>query len=138
MTKASDDSVRDAALELIQDNVTKVVLLSAAVTIGTGGYSDANTELGTGSGKKLGEVTVDSSDFTLGDDDTDGRKLTLSAQAVGILQDGDATHAAWLDVANTKVLHLLDLGATATVATSEVTRTLNAHSLSIRDTTAVS
>lgn len=81
----------------MKNNVNKIMLCQGLPAT----YSEANTALGTGSGKKIGEVTVDSTDFTLADDALDGRRLTVAAQSsVAISVAGNLTYLAWVDTVN--------------------------------------
>lgn len=91
------DAVYDSGLNLMKNNVNKIMLCQGLPAT----YSEANTALGTGSGKKIGEVTVDSTDFTLADDALDGRRLTVAAQSsVAISVAGNLTYLAWVDTVN--------------------------------------
>lgn len=124
------DTVFDTALNYLKNNVTKVVLCDAEPT----NYSDANTDNGTGSGMKLAEVTVDSSDFTLAAGATDGRKVTCGAQsAVAVSVAGDGSHIAWLDVANTALLAVTKLATTRAGLTTADTVDIGAHFVALRD-----
>jgi hypothetical protein len=95
MAKTVHNDVLDAALDLIKQNCTRISLCSAEPTT----YAEGLTTY------ELAIVTVDSSDFTIGEGDVSGRKLAIGAQA-SITPDnaGTATHVALLDVANTKLL----------------------------------
>jgi len=101
-----NDLVVDVALQYIMDNVTRVVLCDGVPA----NYSEANTNNGTGSGKKLSQTPVTDADFTLANDATNGRRLTLAQlNGVEILVLGDANHVAWLDVANEDLIKVAPL-----------------------------
>lgn len=97
MAKAVHNDVLDAALDYIKDNATKLCLCSAQPTT----YTEAITTF------MLAELTIDDTDFTgPADGDVSGRKLTLNAQAtIEVLTTGNCTHAALVDVLNTKLLY---------------------------------
>lgn len=114
MPKISD-TVFDQKLNYIKNNVDKIVVLDADPGVGTGqAYTDANTNNGTSTGKKIAEVTVDSSDFTVQDATLGtGREVVSGAQSsVAAVAAGDATHIAFLDTSNTEVLLVTELSTT--------------------------
>jgi hypothetical protein len=81
MAKTLDNTVLDAA-ETVIDNTTEITITSAHPTNFAGIAAVA-----------LADVVVDSSDFTPGDGDVSGRKVTVSAQStITIDSSGDATH----------------------------------------------
>jgi len=85
MAKYQIDAMLDAALNYIKNNATIMTVCSAQPTSRT----EAVTTYA------LADVTVDTGDFTLADGDTDGRKVTVSAQpGVAIDATGEATHIA--------------------------------------------
>lgn len=97
MAKYAHDDVMDAALNILKNNVTRVTVCSAQPTT----YAEGNATYA------LADVTVDSTDFTLANGDTSGRKVTVAAQtAVPVDSSGTATHVALLDVANSKLLYV--------------------------------
>ena len=86
MTKLLDNTVLDAP-EAIIDNCTAIHVCSAAPANHAGIAAVS-----------LADVTVDSSDFTPGDNDTTGRKVTVTAQnGVTVDSTGTATHLAGTD-----------------------------------------
>lgn len=88
----------DAALNNIKNNCTKVTACSQQPA----DYTDANSTYA------LGNVTVSSTDFTVANGDTSGRKITMQQKTGGTgTADGTATHLAFLDVTNTKLLHVI-------------------------------
>jgi len=130
MSYLLSDTVLDVALNYLKNNVTKVVLCEGAPA----NYSDANTANGSGSGQKIAEVTVDSTDFTTGNGATDGRKVTCQAQnAVAVGAAGDADHIAWLDVSNTALLVVTQLATARNGLTTADTVNIPAHFAAIRD-----
>lgn len=126
MAKACSNNLIDNGPQYLKDNCTKVVLLIGNPGVGTGTpYTDANTNYGTSTGKKLAEVTVDSTDFTVADGDTSGRKVTLAAQnGVSVLVPADPTtaaadHIGFLDVTGTEVLAVTSLSASKSVSDAD-------------------
>lgn len=104
MGKATHSDVLDGALDIIRNNCTRVTLCSAQPTT----YAEANATY------MLASVTVSSSDFTKANGDTSGRKLTFGGKTgVSVTTGGNATHLAYLDVTNSK---LLDVHTTPTTA----------------------
>lgn len=96
MTKMLHDDALDAALAYVRDNANELVLLNADP--GTS-YTQAHSAFA------LGKIAVDSSDFTLANGDTSGRKYTVSAQSsIGVGVDGNCNHCAVNDTDNSKVL----------------------------------
>lgn len=125
------DTVFDQSLNYLKNNCAKVVVLSADPA---GSYANANTDNGTGSGIKIAEAAVTSTDFTLADGATDGRKVTVAAQNdVAVSAAGDATHVAWLDTSNSAVLFVTQLTTNRTGLTTSDTLDIPAHFAAIRD-----
>lgn len=130
------DEVFDNGLDHAKQNTTKLVLLADATT----NYSDATTVnggdgSGTGTGRRLAEVTVDASDITIADGATDGRKATMAAQ-LGIVPNGsgDGDHVAWVDVANSKVLAVAPLAAAlAGITSGGAAVDIHSHFIAMRD-----
>lgn len=75
MPKFVISAALDAALNYISSRATHA-FLSAGFPAN---FTEANTD--SPGGKRLAEVAVDGSDFTLGAGDIDGRKLTIGAQS---------------------------------------------------------
>lgn len=97
MGKSVHNDVLDGALNIIKNNCTRMVACSTEPTT----YTEANSTYA------LADVTMDSADFTVGDGDTSGRKVTVAAQSgVDIDSSGTFAHTALLDVANTKLLYV--------------------------------
>ena len=96
MAKFVHDDALDAALAYIRDNANELVLLNADPG---STYSNAH------SAYALGKITVDSSDFTIANGDSSGRKITVTAQSsIGIGTTGNCNHIAINDTDNSKVL----------------------------------
>lgn len=125
MTISIHDEVLDALLSEIKDNATTVTLCAGAPTT----LSDATTNLGTGSGKKLADVTVDSSDWSIAAGSPDGRTITF-AQQTGVTVDasGTADHLAVVD--GSRLLLVLPL-ASSVALTQNNTTTINSFSYRI-------
>lgn len=97
MAKSVHNDVLDAALNYIKDNCTRLVVCSAEPTT----FAEANATYA------LADVTVDSTDFTVADGDTSGRKVTVAAQTgVSVDTSGTVTHVALLDVDDSKLLYV--------------------------------
>lgn len=96
---------------------TRMVLCSALPTT----FAEANSTY------KLADVDVDTGDMTVADGDASGKKLSMAAQNdVPVDTAGTATHTAYLDVANTKLLQARALSSSQAVAG---TVTFNAHTV---------
>ena len=95
MAKTVHDDVLDGAFNIIKNNCTRQVACSAQPTT----FTEANATYA------IADVTMASGDFTIANGDTSGRKVTVAAKS-GVLIDttGTVTHAALLDVANSKLL----------------------------------
>lgn len=101
-----NDLVVDVALNYLKNNVTRVVLCAGQPA----SFSEANTNNGSGLGKKLSQTPVTSSNFTLADNVTNGRKLTCDQlNGVEIIAAGTADHVVWLDVTNSALLKVAPL-----------------------------
>lgn len=97
MPKSVHNDVLDAALELVESNCTRLTACNAQPTT----FAEGNATFA------LADVTVDSSDFTVGDGDASGRKVAVAAQsAVPVDATGTATHVALLDVSNSRLLYV--------------------------------
>lgn len=95
MAKSASNTVLDGLLNVIKNNSTRITVCSAEPTT----YAEANATYA------LAGATIDSSDFTIGDGDVSGRKVTVAGQSdASIDSDGSATHVALLDVSGTALL----------------------------------
>lgn len=107
MTLSLSDTVNDAALNYLKNNVTQLVLLDAHTTT----FSDTQSDVSSG-GRRVASVTVTSTDFTVGAGDTDGREIASAVKnAVTVTTTGptDGTHLAWVDVSGSEVLYVTQL-----------------------------
>ncbi len=126
MAKLVPDAILDGMLASIADQCTRVTICSTQPTT----YTEANATYA------LADVTVTAGagagDFTIGDGDTNGRKLTLLQQTgIPIDTSGTAQHIALLDVAGTELLAVTT--CTSQVLTSGNTATINAFDIEISD-----
>jgi len=97
MAKYANDSMMDAALDYLKNNVTRICVCSAQPTT----YTEAITTY------ELADVTVDSTDFTHANGDSSGRKTTVAAQSgVTIDNSGTATHVALVSVSDTTLRYV--------------------------------
>jgi hypothetical protein len=134
MSHFLNDLVVDVALNYLKNNVTRIVLCAGAPA----SYSEADTNNGTGSGKKLSQTPVTSSEFTLADDVTNGRKLTCAQlNGVEIIAAGNASHVAWLDVTNSALLKVAPLETTQSGLTTSSVVNIPATYHVFRDAQAV-
>lgn len=126
MAKLVPDARLDAMLATIADNCTRVTICSTQPTT----YTEGNATYA------LADVTVTAGagngDFTIGNGDTNGRKLTL-LQQTGVTVDtsGTAQHIALLDVTNSALLAVTT--CTSQAVTSGNTATINAFDIEISD-----
>lgn len=126
MAKLVPDAILDAMLEVIADSCDKVTICSTQPTT----YTEGNATYA------LADVTVTpgagNGDFTLGNGDTNGRKLTL-AQQTGVTIDtsGTAAHIALLDTINSALLAVTT--CTSQSVTSGNTATINSFDIEISD-----
>jgi hypothetical protein len=97
-------------------------------------FANANTNQGTGSGQKLAEVTMASTDFTLADGDTSGRKVACAAKnSVSVIAAGNGNHVAYLDLTNSRILHYYELSAARNGLTTSDAVNFPVHDFEIRD-----
>lgn len=124
MAKSVHDDVLDGALNIIKNNCTRLTVCSSQPTT----YTEGNATFA------LADVTVDSTDFTVANGDTNGRKITTAQQAsVPVDTTGTAQHIALLDVANSKLLYVTT--CTSQALTSGNTVTVPAWDIEIADPT---
>jgi len=124
MGKSVHNDVLDGAFDIIKNNCTRITVCSTEPTT----YAEANATYA------LADVTVDSSDFTHADGDTNGRKTTIAQQAsVTVDATGTAAHIALLDVTNSKLLYVTT--CTSQALTSGNTVTIPAWDIEIADPT---
>ena len=90
MSKFQIDAMLDAALGYIDTNMTTLHVNTEQPATRAAAISDS-----------LATVTIDSSDGTIADGDTSGRKLTIAQQAsLTIDASGTATHVSVIDGSN--------------------------------------
>lgn len=127
MAKLVPDAILDAMLEVIADGVDRIDICkdtptdySTATTSGTHSLGSVSVTAGAGNG-----------DWTLGNGDTSGRKLTLAQQTgVTIGTSGTATHIAGTD--GSSVLYFVTT-CTSQAVTSGNTATINSFDIEISD-----
>ncbi len=85
MAKSVDNTVLDAALNVLKTTATKMVACNAQPTT----FTEANATF------KLAEVAVATGDFTIANGDVSGRKVTVAAKAaVPVATTGTVNHVA--------------------------------------------
>lgn len=95
MAKSVHNDVLDGALNIIKNNVTTMTLCSQEPTTRT----EAITTYA------LADIAIDSTDVTVADGDTNGRKATVAAQnGVTVDANGTGTHIALVD--GTRLLYV--------------------------------
>lgn len=100
MGKVAANVYLDQSLNYLKNNADKLLLCDGEPA----GYSDATT-LSSNGGHKLADTAVSSSDFTISDGDTDGRKVTVDAKSsVTVDESGTADHYALVDDTNSDML----------------------------------
>lgn len=126
MAKAAHDDVMDGALNVLKNNVTRMVACSAQPTT----FTEGNATYA------LADVTMASGDFTLANGDTSGRKVTMAAKSgVTIDTSGTATHVALLDVTNSKLLYVTTCTSLALTAGGGNTVSFPAWDIEVADPT---
>ena len=124
MAKSAHDDMLDGSLNILKNNVTRITLCSQQPTT----FAEANATYA------LADVTVDSTDFTNANGDTNGRKVTIAAQnAVPVDTTGTSNHVALLDVTNSKLLYVTT--HTGQALTSGNTVNIGAFDIEIADPT---
>ena len=127
MGKSAHDDVLDAIGNYFKTNGKKMTACEGEPTT----YEHANSTKGTGTGKALADITLDSDDYTLAND-TSGRKATIGEQAdVTIDASGDADHVAIVDTTNEKLLYVTT--CTSQTLTAANTVTFPAWKINIED-----
>lgn len=110
MARSVHNDVLDGAHNVLKNNVTREVMCSQPPTT----FTEANVTYA------LADVTVDSTDFTLADGDTSGRKVTVAAQSSVLIDNtGIATHVALLDVDDTKLMYVSEEDTVQTTGTAQ-------------------
>lgn len=124
-----------AQLDLIYDDGTLayVRLRCTRISVCAGqpsSYTDANST--TGNMRARSTTVLTSTNFTLADGDTSGRKITVDAQnGMTVIADGTADHVAWIGSSGSTLL--LVTTCTTQGLTSGNTINVPAHDFEIRD-----
>ena len=106
------------AARLVIDNTTKIVLLSAEAA----SYAEADTNLGSGSGKKIAEIAVVAGDFSVSGTGI-ARKVTFAGKTGGsvpIAGPADPAVVAFLDGA-TILVQLAETSAATFISGGTIT-----------------
>jgi len=112
MAKYANDLMMDAALNYIRDNAEKLCVCSAQPL----NYTEAVTNY------SLASAAVDSSDFTLANGDSNGRKVTVAQQSsMTIGTSGSANHVAIVATSSTALLLVTTVTEQALTAAGTVT-----------------
>lgn len=124
MAKFVPDATLDAMLDFIASNATIMSICSTQPT----NYTEAFTTY------KLADQVIDDSDFSAGNGDVSGRKITL-AQQTGVTVDtsGTAAHIAIGDSGSNTLLAVTT--CTSQAVTSGNTATINAFDIELGDVT---
>lgn len=124
MAKSVADAVLDGALDILKNNVTRMVACSAEPTT----FTEGNATYA------LADVTLTGTDFTHANGDTSGRKTTIGAKS-GVLIDtsGTATHVALLNVAGTALLYVTTCTSQALTANGSNTVNFPAFDIELAD-----
>lgn len=105
------DDIKDLSLNGIKNGCDKMVVLDADPL---GVYADTQTNNGTGDGKRIAEVAMLATDFTVADAELGtGRQVKSAAKtSLSAVAAGDAAFVAWIDTGNSKVLMVTPLATT--------------------------
>lgn len=124
MAKSVHDDVLDGMLNILKNNATRLVVCSTQPTT----YTEANSTYA------LADVTIDSTDFTNANGDTNGRKTTVAAQSSVLIDtSGTPGHVALLDVANSKLLYVTTCTGGALTANGSNTCNVAAWDIEVAD-----
>ena len=97
MAKSAHADVLDAMGNYVKSNCTRMIACSTQPTT----YAEATSTY------ELADVTVSSSDFTMGAYNTTGRQCTVAAKtSVTVDNSGTFAHVAFVDVSNSKLLYV--------------------------------
>lgn len=124
MAKFVIDNAMDAALAYIADLADRLIVCAGQPA----SYSEATTNLGTGAGKKLGDIAITpgagNGDMTIGNGDTSGRKLRVLAQtAIDVDVSGTADHVALVDDGASALLMVTTLSSSQAVTAGNTMET---------------
>lgn len=120
MGKWANDNVMDNGLNWIKNNTDVMHICNNQPT----SYSDLST-------MSLGSVAMTSSDFTLADGDTSGRKLTVVAKDITASADGTATHVALANSSTSTLVYVTTM--TSKTVNNGDTVSLSAWDIELRD-----
>jgi len=124
MAKTVHDDVLDGALNILKNNVTRMVVCSAQPTT----YAEGNATYA------LADVTLASGDFTNANGDTSGRKTTIGAKSAVLIDvTGTGNHVCLLDVANSKLLYVTTCTSQALTANGSNTVNFPAWDVELAD-----
>jgi len=102
MSKWANSKVEDYGLDYLRQNTTRIVACQGQPT----SYADAATPVATG--KLLGSLTgIVPASWTLGNDPTTGRRLTLASETIPIGYAGTLDHIALVNDAVPELLYTL-------------------------------
>lgn len=108
MAALANADILDAALNLIANNADEIVLLANYTAV----YSDTQSDTSAG-GERIAKVSsLTSGNWTLAAGGTDGRKITSDAQtsvSVSTTTASTATHLAWVDTTNSRILVVTEI-----------------------------
>ena len=111
MGRFAHNDVLDAALLLIKNNSTRIVLCLAQPT----NFTEANSVY------RLAAQPVTPADFTIHDDETAGRQMNVAAKpGVPVTVQGVGNHTALLDVPNSRLLWVTPTSDTPVLAGGSV------------------
>jgi hypothetical protein len=115
MAKANSIDIQDAGLNVVKNNVTRMVACSAQPTT----FVEANATFA------LANITMASTDFTGPAAGTGtGRKITVAAKAnVAVTATGTANHVALLDVTGSRLLYVTTAPAQSLTSGAQVSFT---------------
>lgn len=111
MGKKVHDDVLDGALNILKNNVDVMTANSAEPS----DYSDAAVTT------MLAQVALDSSDFTIGNGDVSGRKVTVASKSSTVNSSGTATHVALLDSGEEDLLYVTTCTSQGLTAPNAIT-----------------
>lgn len=111
MAYYAHDDVLNAGLNYIKDNCDLMCACEGAPTT----YAEATNT------KKLADVAMAGTDFTLADGDTNGRKLTTAVKEnVPVDTSGDFDHVALVDTGASKLLYVTEGSLQAVLSGNKV------------------
>lgn len=122
-------NVLDEALNYVKTNADKMVLTDGEPT----SYTNANTNNGSGSGQKIAEVSMISTDYTIANGDNTGdRKITSAAKSgQDVVSGGNGSYIAYLDTSNSEILHYYKIATERLGLTTDDKVNFPAHTFTI-------